>query len=303
MNHNNNKIFDKETITGLIDAEGSFGVNLIKDKTRTLGYSVTIYLEMAFNYKDKNLLDRVKATLGVGNISFNNRDKTYKWKVSSISEITKVVIPHFINYPLLSKKQADFEIFKQIALIIVNKFHLTESGLQQIINLKAALNLGLSENLKTDFPFTIPAVRPIVPKPNKISANWLLGFAEGESCFFVSVYKSPKSKQGWAIQLVFKITQHLRDQVLLESIAEFFAVGRVERRKGEACDFTVTSVSSIEKRIIPFFVEHELQGSKLLNYKDFKKVFDIVKAKGHLTADGLEQIKLIKLGMNSARDA
>jgi hypothetical protein len=32
------------------------------------------------------------------------------------------------------------------------KEHLTKEGLQQIINLRASINLGLSEKLKTEFP-------------------------------------------------------------------------------------------------------------------------------------------------------
>ena len=42
------------------------------------------------------------------------------------------------------------------------KEHLTQEGLQAILNLKASLNLGLSEKLKTAFPNTIPVDRPEV---------------------------------------------------------------------------------------------------------------------------------------------
>ena len=43
------------------------------------------------------------------------------------------------------------------------KEHLTEDGLQALLNLRASLNLGLSEVLKA-FPQTIPVVRPIISK-------------------------------------------------------------------------------------------------------------------------------------------
>ena len=48
--------------------------------------------------------------------------------------------------------------------MMLQKEHLTEHGLQAILNLRASLNLGLSESLKTAFPFTIPIARPIVSK-------------------------------------------------------------------------------------------------------------------------------------------
>jgi hypothetical protein len=42
--------------------------------------------------------------------------------------------------------------------------HLKLEGLQAIINIRASLNLGLSEVLKVAFPKTIPIVRPLVQK-------------------------------------------------------------------------------------------------------------------------------------------
>jgi hypothetical protein len=43
---------------------------------------------------------------------------------------------------------------------IKNKEHLTQKGLQEIVNLKASLNLGLSDKLKEKFSYTIPIPRP-----------------------------------------------------------------------------------------------------------------------------------------------
>jgi len=48
--------------------------------------------------------------------------------------------------------------------------HLTTSGLQEIIKLRASLNLGLSDELKAAFPKIIPANKPkvenqIIPHP------------------------------------------------------------------------------------------------------------------------------------------
>ena len=37
-----------------------------------------------------------------------------------------------------------------------------KEGLQEIVNIRASLNLGLSDVLKAAFPYTIPVLRPIV---------------------------------------------------------------------------------------------------------------------------------------------
>lgn len=289
-------------IAGLIDAEGSFGVNLIKKDSRKLGYIIITYVELGMNYKDKALIYQIKETLDSGNIYYNSKDKTYKWKVSNIDQINNKIIPHFKKYFLLTQKRADFEIFTKVVSIIKAKEHLTFEGLQEIVNLKASLNLGLSDKLKEAFPDTIPVFRSIIDFNSIPDPNWLLGFAEGEACFFVSIYKSQKSKLGLAVQLVFKITQHSRDILLLKGLINFFSCGRIEYRKdGKSCDFTVNSFEAFEKKIIPFFLKYSFQGSKLLNFEDFYKVFKIMLTQEHLTKEGMDRIKIIKDRMNTNR--
>jgi len=53
---------------------------------------------------------------------------------------------HFDNYPLLTQKTTDFNLFKQIIKLINDKEYLTLEGLQVLI--KSYLNLGLSEEFK-----------------------------------------------------------------------------------------------------------------------------------------------------------
>ena len=288
-------------ITGLVDAEGSFIVQIVKDDSRKLGYFVLASFELALNVKDRLLLNLLQETMGnVGNIYYNPQDDTYKYKVSNIEELNNFVIPHFQKYPLLSQKRVDFELFVKITQIINLKEHLTLKGLQELVNLKASLNLGLSRKFLDTFkvaPVERPKFNPtFLPDP-----AWLAGFCEGESCFYINIGKSPKSKTGWAVQLVFKITQHSRDIQLLQLIKNFLDCGRIEKRAGFAADFTVTSIKDIESKILTFFDKYPLLGSKLLNLKDFNEAFKIMETKGHLTEEGLNKIRVIKAGMNTGR--
>ena len=85
----------------------------------------------------------------------------YRYKVSSIKDVLNVVIPHFDKYPLVTQKRADFEIFKQIILIL-SKGPLKLPDLQEVINLKARLNHGLSPALKLAFPNVVPVERQAI---------------------------------------------------------------------------------------------------------------------------------------------
>ena len=296
MNKNNLNFW---MIAGLVDAEGSFVVNIVKDKNDR--FKVLAYFELALNEKDKFLLECLRKTLGVGNIFFNQLDSTYKFKVSNTEELYSVIIPFFIKYNLLTQKRADFELFSQIIEIIKRKDHLTTEGLQRIVNLKVNLNRGLSYDLKKFFPDTVAVCRPKIDFVHIPDPNWLVGFSEGESCFFVRIYRSNKSKQGLAVQLAFSITQHFRDKELLDGIKNFLGCGRVAKRSGEYCDFVVNSLSDLDEKIIPLFLKYPLPGSKELNFIDFKKVLEMMKNKDHLSEEGLLKIKKIKCGMNTAR--
>ena len=48
-------------------------------------------------------------------------------------------------------------------------------------------------------------------------------------------------------------------------------------------------------------MKYPLNGSKILNFKDFNKVVNIMKTKGHLTKKGLKTIIDIKKNMNTGR--
>lgn len=85
-----------------------------------------------------------------------------EFKVNSLKDLTDVIIPHFDKYPLITKKRADYLLFKQIIELMNKGEHLTSEGLNKILAIKASMNLGLSEVLKAALPSIIPNVRPVV---------------------------------------------------------------------------------------------------------------------------------------------
>jgi len=138
---------------------------------RSSEFAVTVSFEIGLNAKDKVFLEQIKATFGVGNISYNPQDNTYRLKVTNVNDLSNVIIPHFIKYPLVTQKRVDFEFFAKIVEILKKKGHLNSEGLQQIVNLKASWHEGLSDNLKKSFPDTVLVSRPNasftgIPDPN-----------------------------------------------------------------------------------------------------------------------------------------
>jgi hypothetical protein len=101
----------------------------------------------------------------------NDRQSEISFRVNSLQDLTNFIIPHFLKYPLLTQKAADFYLFKQVTELMQNKAHLTTKGLQEIINIKASMNLGLSDELKSHFINTVPVQRPTIKTTNIPDSN------------------------------------------------------------------------------------------------------------------------------------
>jgi hypothetical protein len=99
---------------------------------------------------------------GVGTITDSNTSNSVLYRVSDLSSLNNIIIPHFEKFPLITKKWADFKLFKMVIEIMSRKEHLTIEGLHKIVAIKASMNKGLSEILKEVFPHIIPIPRPLV---------------------------------------------------------------------------------------------------------------------------------------------
>ena len=62
-----------------------------------------------------------------------------QYRVESLEGLA-IIINHFDRYPLITKKQADYILFKLAYSLVKNKSHLTEKGLLELVALKAVLN-------------------------------------------------------------------------------------------------------------------------------------------------------------------
>jgi hypothetical protein len=63
-----------------------------------------------------------------------------KWETRRLEDILERVIPHFINYPLLSGKRSDFERFAVVCEHIRRGAHRKRGGLIQIVKIASEMN-------------------------------------------------------------------------------------------------------------------------------------------------------------------
>jgi len=141
--------------------------------------------------------------------------------VGSKQDLINKIIPHFVKYPLISKKWVDFTLFNDILNLMSKGEHLTWEGLKKIMCIKASLNKGLSEKLKESFsditPVKIPETKPL----KTLDPYWISGFVCGEGGFYISIASTPNIKIGFTVILEFNVCQHSRDTLLIKSLMEY----------------------------------------------------------------------------------
>jgi hypothetical protein len=211
-------------ITGFTDAEGCFHLDM--SNTRSKNWSAAAVFQINLHIADIDMLYKIQAFFGgIGSVTVSGH--TARYRVSKIKDILSVIIPHFEKYPLQSAKSIDFQIWKESAVLINNKEHLTEKGILKIVYLKSGLNKGLSDNLKAAFP-SVPELDMSKYKINSgssLNPNWISGFIDGDGSFTVLI----DSKTNYVnLRLIIGLNQ--RESFLIKKISlpTFFGgVGRI----------------------------------------------------------------------------
>nr|QIJ45957.1 hypothetical protein [Calonectria ilicicola] len=304
VNARNSSIINPWAVTGFTDAEGSFIINVNKDKRQATGWKLQLRYRIGLHNRDNILLDQIKDHFGVGSVYPNSR--YVEFCIQSMKDLG-AVINHFDQFPLLTKKYGDYQLFKQAYNIVKNKDHLSLEGLKRIIAIKASLNLGLSDELKLAFPDIVPEVKPNIPIPistiveNKtLDPNWLAGFVSGEGCFYITIFNSPTTKSGVQVQLGFNLTQDIRDEDLMNCLSSYLDCGRLKKtskNKSSCIDLVVTKFSDLNTKIIPLFNQHKLLGVKALDFDNWCSAAILFSNKEHLTTEGLDKIRAIQTQM------
>jgi hypothetical protein len=125
---------------------------------------------IVLHVRDRALLESIQLFFnGAGGIDKHGK-LSVKYRVSSQKDIT-VILDHFDKYPLVTQKRADYLLFKRAFEIIQRKEHRTPEGFREILSIKAAINLGMSDSLAEAFPDILPVERPkiedqVVPYPS-----------------------------------------------------------------------------------------------------------------------------------------
>ena len=132
-----------------------------------------------------------------------------------------------------------------------------------------------------------------------LNAQWIVGFLDGEGCFHVGINQNESMKLGVQVLPEFTVVQHQVDAQVLYALKDYFGCGVVRQNHGTRLSYRVRGQENLRDRIIPFFEKHQFKTRKRVDFAKFRKVILLIEKGEHLTADGLEKIRQIKISMNS----
>jgi len=136
----------------------------------------------------------------------------------------------------------------------------------------------------------------------KLDAQWVVGFVDGEGCFFVGINPHPEMTAGFQVLPEFTVVQHRRDIQLLHALKAFFGCGVVRINREDRMAYRVRRLEHLKEKILPFFEQHPLHSKKRLDFLKFRKVIRWMEKGEHLRPEGIRKIGALASTMNRGRE-
>jgi len=139
-------------------------------------------------------------------------------------------------------------------------------------------------------------------KPHEVKLSlmdpWFItGFSDAESSFSILIQHNVKHNTNWRVKVIFAIALHKKDKLLLENLQNYWGRGKLHVHGKNSVQYRVESIKDLQV-IIDHFDMYPLLTCKLADYILFKKAFNIIKDKHHLTEKGLFLLIGIKSSLN-----
>lgn len=128
----------------------------------------------------------------------------------------------------------------------------------------------------------------------RLDVNWVVGFADGEGCFYVGINWPRGYRQ---VLPEFRIVQHQRDVQILHKLRNFFGFGSVTKNHGTRMELRVRGLENLNK-LVAFFRKHQLQTVKRKSFEHFASIVSLMNGGKHLTSEGVQQISKLAEQMN-----
>ena len=272
--------YPKSWIIGFSEGEITFGLSIT-------GKKIKCYISLPQDERDLNVLNNLKQQLNCGFIYKDTGDrKVWYYKVTSLKELSEIIIPLFEKHPLLTTKNFDLQDFKTVIEIMLKGDHLTNKGFNKIKYIHANIN---TKRNRINLNHNIPKI---------IDPYWLVGLIDAEGNFYCKVTPNKTSKLGYRVITSFSIAQRAIELPVFEFIKNYLNCGYIVINKARInkgllpmMEYKIAGLKDLTDKLIPFLNSYPLKTSKLNDYNKFKTIVEMCNKKEHLTINGLNKIR------------
>jgi hypothetical protein len=296
--------FSPGWISGFTQADGTFLVSFEKIN-RGIFLRPRVVFSLTQSSIELPMFRELQNYLMIGNIQLNKDNVLFT--VSSLDDILNVIIPLFDKHPVRAGKLKSYLIFKQVALMLKDKKHLTIEGLLQILFLSYFSNetttkrseeslskiLTYLESKLGELPKVDNIIVPTIGELPPFSLDFVIGLIEFDGSFNVS-FKTSRRR----VVVNFTVVQDSSCFSLLNDLVSFFSCGKVYSLSSAASRYQVESLDSIVNNVIPLFKGVTFNTIKQTNYIIVVKVCEIIKRKGYKADDDFKAIIDLAYDMN-----
>ncbi len=134
---------DAQWITGFVDGEGCFHVGINSHSEMIAGFQVLPEFTVVQHERDVQVLHALKAHFGCGVVRVNHSDRM-AYRVRSLKHLLEHIVPFFVKHPLKTRKNVDFQKFRDVLLLMEAGTHLTTEGIERIRSIASQMNRGRS---------------------------------------------------------------------------------------------------------------------------------------------------------------
>ena len=126
--------------------------------------------------------------------------------------------------------------------------------------------------------------------------EWIVGFADGEGCFSVSIFRNKTTKLGWQVFPEFVITQGKRSLPAPEIYLKYFGCGKIfvnnryDNHHEHLYRYCVRSLKDLREKIIPFFRKRPLRTAKQNDFELFAEIVESMFLSKHRSTTGMRSI-------------
>ena len=126
-------------VAGFVDGEGSFNIPIRRAHDRGMPWRIGLSFNVSQVGRAAPAL--LGDVLGCGTVR-GRSDGVFYYEVTTPTALEERVFPFFERFPLRTAKAGDLAIFRRVTSLVRSGRHLTPSGFEEILTLRAPMNRG-----------------------------------------------------------------------------------------------------------------------------------------------------------------